>query len=481
MRSLFHALLALFLAVSCANIQDTSAGPKAGGVVVDKDGDPVKNAAVYAYDLEHVPWVGDTGIARVQAWDITGGDGRYTLEFSLAGLSNILITAPDGKTVLVDSVVIGRDGTTQVPDAVVGKPGSIAGTVVLAGKSDTVRPQITAYLPGTNLAVPVDTGSGSYEISGVPAGTYRVVFTPGRPEFTGATLFASVAADSTAVLDTFVMYSSFVTGVPEVDAGPDTLVPPGGTILLHPTVRDTFGSIADYAWAFDDAVFYSVAVDSTMADTMLDAPSKPDSQFLCILRVTDNDSNQVFDTVKVTVGTVSQASLDSLCLRDGAVGGWLRDGDCAAYDRDSVSDSIVAGSDVWKEFGMQRLLAQQLYRPVDSLLADSVAGDTVEIRAMDFAVPESASAMFAHADTTWVTDSLAIVLSGYPDSLAVIMPLTGDTIVDTAAQDTTVEIYYVLRARLNRFYFKMTFFGLADSADIDTTVGALLLGYERRL
>jgi|GEM_PF-3289800 len=87
---------------------------------------------------------------------------------------------------------------------------------------------------------------------------------------------------------------------PAVFAGNDTLVSINDTIRLHPFVCDSLQdarSIVSCEWSIGGAGF----VQTSALDTTFQAPADSDAQYLCILRVKDNDKNVVTDTMKVVI------------------------------------------------------------------------------------------------------------------------------------------------------------------------------------
>jgi hypothetical protein len=83
---------------------------------------------------------------------------------------------------------------------------------------------------------------------------------------------------------------------PWADAGLDTTVPAGGSILLHARGEDGFGPIVSRAWSIGGAPFTPVP----QIESVLPAPKDP-GDLVCILRVTDSDSLSAFDTLTVHV------------------------------------------------------------------------------------------------------------------------------------------------------------------------------------
>lgn len=98
---------------------------------------------------------------------------------------------------------------------------------------------------------------------------------------------------------------------PWADAGKDTTVPAGGTVLLHARGEDGRGPIVARAWSIGGGPFQAVP----QIETSIPAP-RAAGDLLCILKVTDTDSLSALDTLVVHVtappDTVSAGKTDSL-------------------------------------------------------------------------------------------------------------------------------------------------------------------------
>jgi hypothetical protein len=92
--------------------------------------------------------------------------------------------------------------------------------------------------------------------------------------------------------------------------------------------------------------------------------------------------------------------------------------------------------------------------------------------------------MYGYAKANWLGDTVVYSLHDFPDNIASFALVQVDTTRDTAL-DSTVAVSFTkthaLYGHLNKFYFKMTFEGLADTAEVDTAGSALLRALERRL
>lgn len=90
-----------------------------------------------------------------------------------------------------------------------------------------------------------------------------------------------------------------LNAVPFASAGADTVVSIKDTIRLHGTGGDHFDSaVVKWEW---DIGGKGVFVKTKAGDTAIIAPAVADSHFICILRVTDKDSNKATDTVVINV------------------------------------------------------------------------------------------------------------------------------------------------------------------------------------
>lgn len=89
---------------------------------------------------------------------------------------------------------------------------------------------------------------------------------------------------------------------PWADAGRDTTVPAGGTILLHARGEDGFGPVVSRSWSIGGAPFASVP----QIETSLPAP-KTAGDLVCILQVMDSDNLTALDTLIVHVAAAGDS------------------------------------------------------------------------------------------------------------------------------------------------------------------------------
>jgi hypothetical protein len=83
---------------------------------------------------------------------------------------------------------------------------------------------------------------------------------------------------------------------PVVNVGADTLVPVNGTVKLQGNATQNFGTFIDKAWSIDGAAF----VTTTDGSNSFTAPATG-KIIHCTYRVTDDDSNVVFDSCKIFI------------------------------------------------------------------------------------------------------------------------------------------------------------------------------------
>jgi N-acetylneuraminic acid mutarotase len=104
---------------------------------------------------------------------------------------------------------------------------------------------------------------------------------------------------------------------PIVNAGKDTTVSIYDTIRLHGTASDSFGHISKWEWDFGNTGTF---ITTSTSDTNILAPASADSNYQCVLRATDDDSNMTSDTVVITVildPPVADAGADTSVSRAG--------------------------------------------------------------------------------------------------------------------------------------------------------------------
>ena len=86
--------------------------------------------------------------------------------------------------------------------------------------------------------------------------------------------------------------------VPIANAGKDTTVSMKDTVRLHGSATQQFGTITEWAWDFGNTGTFKV---TSKGDTNIIAPAAQNLNYLCVLRVTDDDGNIAKNTVKIIV------------------------------------------------------------------------------------------------------------------------------------------------------------------------------------
>jgi uncharacterized protein (TIGR02145 family) len=86
--------------------------------------------------------------------------------------------------------------------------------------------------------------------------------------------------------------------IPIPFAGKDTVVSVNDTIRLHAAAVDSFGgTIKIWEWSIKGTPF----VKTSTSDTTITSPVAEDTNYQCVLKVTDDDGNMARDTVKIKV------------------------------------------------------------------------------------------------------------------------------------------------------------------------------------
>jgi hypothetical protein len=98
---------------------------------------------------------------------------------------------------------------------------------------------------------------------------------------------------------------------PVAFAGNDTIVAPESLIVLQGTGFDDDGEISLYEWDFGATGSYVAAPGGYVASA---APAQIDTNFVCVLRVTDNDGLSAVDSmrVRVAIAPVAFAGNDTI-------------------------------------------------------------------------------------------------------------------------------------------------------------------------
>ncbi len=195
---------------------------------------------------------------------------------------------------------------------------------------------------------------------------------------------------------------------PYIDMGTDTIVSIGDSIFLHPTVADSFGgTIESWEWSINGDPF----VMSAPGNRYVVAPVDSTSLFNCLLRVTDNDSNQTVDSLKVTV------VLDAPVVH-------------AGYDTTvSINDTVVLQSKVTQEFGTIIMYAWDF--DGDSIYDDSSAITADIPHVFTHETIYNAVLLVRDDDGNEATDTCAITVQNLPPCITYLRKDTTISIYDT--------------------------------------------------
>ncbi len=292
------ALMAMLLIVRCSDT-DTGAGNGsqttngAMGVVYLPDGvTPAPLTTVHLLPNDLIPALGTTTPGVLAT--ITNESGEYSFAPTQAGLYNIE-AARDTLGGFLDSVSIDPD-SAHFPDIVLQPSGQIKGVTHLVGQSDTNQVRVTLYMPGTqHITFPAI--GGAFSFAQMAPGSYQLVIVPTLSDYFVKVLDLSLSAGQMLDLDTIYLYSVGMPGLPTVVARSDTSAGPGDTVRLAATAGDSLGEIVEAAWDMGNTGTFTPGP----LDTTVIVPDLPGTEFMCIVRVTDNDRNRAYDTVSICI------------------------------------------------------------------------------------------------------------------------------------------------------------------------------------
>ncbi len=91
-----------------------------------------------------------------------------------------------------------------------------------------------------------------------------------------------------------------IRDLPIVNAGNDTTVSINDTIALRGTAEDKYGEITGMWWDIDNTTTF---IETKTGDTNVIAPDSAVANYECVFKAIDDDSNIVFDTVRIKVET----------------------------------------------------------------------------------------------------------------------------------------------------------------------------------
>jgi hypothetical protein len=130
--------------------------------------------------------------------------------------------------------------------------------------------------------------------NGAPAGKDTIKMAWGQPSRKTVAVAVVDEAGSTWIDSNSV---TIITDAPVVNAGNDTLVSIKDSILLKGSAIQKFGAFVEWAWDIGNTGVLKVS----RQDTVVVAPASANANYLCILRVKDDDGNYGYDTVKASV------------------------------------------------------------------------------------------------------------------------------------------------------------------------------------
>jgi alpha-tubulin suppressor-like RCC1 family protein len=213
---------------------------------------------------------------------------------------SLKVVWPDSGRKVVRVKAIDNDGVPSLPD-------SCVVTVLLdppvpnAGKDTTVSIKDTVRLHGSatdrfgyitswawdigNMGIFVKTKSGD-----------TTIVAPSSQNLNYQCVLRVTDDDGNVAKDTVKVI--VLQDVPVPNAGNDTTVSINDTVRLHGSATDRFGYITSWAWDIGNTGTF---VTKSKGDTTIVAPSSQNLNYLCILRVTDDDGNVAKDTVKIIV------------------------------------------------------------------------------------------------------------------------------------------------------------------------------------
>lgn len=284
-----------------ANGTAETGGAKVAGLLYNSDGSRAAGVSVNLYSANFTPSLTKlkAGTAKQSADStvVTDAQGHYSIPLPDSGVYNIVGVAGDGKSVFIDSVVVRDTNAVAVRPDTVRVPGEITGVSFMPGQDSINQIRVIMYMPGTNFMTKPSIG-GAFSFIYVPQGTYQLIFDPTYNTYDVKILTVKVTSGAATNLDTVLLYGGSYTGIPVVNAGNDTTVSIKDTVRLRGSAVDTFGRIAKMEWDIGATGHFTPTLSG---DTFFVTSSTPDSNFLCVFRATDNDSNVVADTMRVRI------------------------------------------------------------------------------------------------------------------------------------------------------------------------------------
>lgn len=228
----------------------------------------------------------DNGIAP--GWDDSGAVmNSFTTKYATKGIyfTKLYVRDDDGNedstthrlTVANDNPLI----TTKLPDKTISIGDKVDFTIAATDNND-IEEYIWNFGDGSALKT-TTVGTQSHTFPKTPQ-TCNVIVTI-KDSFDGVSY-------DTAVVE-------IKEDKPYVFAGLDTNLTINDQLLLQATFEDTLGTVTAVEWSIDGDSFTAMQIDN--ADTTITLPATEDLNYLCILKVTDDDGFVVLDSMKVSV------------------------------------------------------------------------------------------------------------------------------------------------------------------------------------
>ena len=297
LKSIYYGITFSLLLLVCNTDNVTDGGTETGNPVItgklcQTDGEPAEGVEVKIYNVNYLP----SGV-NIDTTYYTDSKGEYVIPLPDSGAYNIIGQASD-KSVFIDSVKVEDTVDVEVPTDTIRLSGGIIGISHLVGQNDTNQIRVTLFIPGTNYLTKPNIG-GAFSFSNVPEGTYALFFDPTDPAYFVKIIEVTVTAGEVTDLDTIILYSDNINGIPIVNLGNDTTLSINDTIRVNGTASDPYGSIISMEWSIGGSNF----IPASSPDTIIVAPSVEDLNYSCILKVVDNDQNVAYDTLIAQVKT----------------------------------------------------------------------------------------------------------------------------------------------------------------------------------